>query len=120
MVFGLVNGILSLWAQELRFFVRPVYSKFLHNLVGLLAFITGISINILHYFLMLGTNSPMYQTFLSTYIVEELIENHFWGRTVILFVSYATADPGWTKKPISQTLFHKKKFHIFVLLLHKF
>lgn len=41
MIFGLVNGILSLCAQELRFFIRPAYIKFLHKIFGILTIIIG-------------------------------------------------------------------------------
>lgn len=43
---GIVNGVSALWAFELRKFVRPVYSKLLHNLHGIVAFVLGKTLSL--------------------------------------------------------------------------
>lgn len=39
---SLLNGVSAMWATEWRRWVRPVYSKFFHNVCGLLAFVIGM------------------------------------------------------------------------------
>lgn len=42
LLISLLTGISSLFAPELRKFVSPLLSKFLHNLIALAAFVTGM------------------------------------------------------------------------------
>lgn len=41
-IFGMVNGTLALWSVELRHYLKPIQTKFFHNLVGTSAFIVGM------------------------------------------------------------------------------
>lgn len=37
------NGIFALWAAEIRRWVKPVYSKWFHNAIGIIAFVIGMA-----------------------------------------------------------------------------
>lgn len=39
---GILNGTSALWSRELMRLMRPVYTKLFHNVVGILAFVTGM------------------------------------------------------------------------------
>lgn len=43
LVIGLINGSSALWSHELSKLanIRPVYTKLLHNVVGIAAFVIG-------------------------------------------------------------------------------
>lgn len=38
---ALINGIAASKAYDLRFLIKPIYSKFFHNVIGIAAFIIG-------------------------------------------------------------------------------
>lgn len=40
---GILNGTSALWAKELYRFVKPVYSKLFHNVIGIVAFVLGMA-----------------------------------------------------------------------------
>lgn len=42
-VLGVLNGTSALWARELFRWVKPVYTKLFHNIIGIAAFTTGMS-----------------------------------------------------------------------------
>lgn len=41
-IIAMFNGISALWSTELKRYVRPVYLKLGHNIVGLAAFVVGM------------------------------------------------------------------------------
>lgn len=40
---GVLNGTSALWSKELFRFVKPVYSKLFHNVIGIVAFVLGMA-----------------------------------------------------------------------------
>lgn len=40
---GLLNGTSALWARQLRGLVKPAYARLGHNVIGILAFTTGMA-----------------------------------------------------------------------------
>jgi len=43
MMIAFLNGTLALWAPEIRRWIKPVYSKFFHNVIGIVAFAVGMA-----------------------------------------------------------------------------
>lgn len=43
MMGAFVNGTLALWAPEIRRWIKPVYSKWFHNCIGIIAFVIGMA-----------------------------------------------------------------------------
>lgn len=41
-IIAMFNGISALWSTELKRYVRPVYLKLVHNMVGITAFVVGM------------------------------------------------------------------------------
>lgn len=41
-VIAMFNGISALWSTELKRYIRPVYLKLVHNIVGIAAFVVGM------------------------------------------------------------------------------
>lgn len=42
-IIGVLNGTSALWARELFRWVKPVYTKLFHNVIGITAFATGMA-----------------------------------------------------------------------------
>lgn len=42
-VLGVINGTMALWSRELYDFMPPVYTKLIHNVCGIVAFVTGMA-----------------------------------------------------------------------------
>lgn len=43
MMGAFLNGTLALWAPEIRKWIKPVYSKWFHNVIGIIAFAIGMA-----------------------------------------------------------------------------
>lgn len=43
MMGAFLNGTIALWAPEIRRWIKPVYSKFFHNVIGIIAFAIGMA-----------------------------------------------------------------------------